>query len=592
MSDTVGASAGADESAARPSAGDDELERLRRMLVAGERDRLGQLERRLADPDVRAEELSRVLPEAIARASSRDSRIAATLASILEDALGASVRKNRLALAEILAPAMGPAIRRAIAEALRGMVDSFNQVLQYSLSPGALRWRVEAWRSGRPFAEVVLSHSLVFRVEQVFMVHRATGLLLQHVSADAAAAQDADLVSGMLTAIQDFVRDSFSIDAGQAVDTMRVGELAVWVEQGQHAYLAAVVRGVPPTGLRAVLRDALDAVHVEFQEALEAFAGDASTLDGARHHLEGCLQFQLAVTRPRRRWLAPAIAAGVLLSILAVWLALSVAAGRRWDGYLARLGREPGIVVTRQDGGLRKSSVAGLADPYAVDPTSLLGDYGLDVNRVSRQWKPYVSLEPPIVLARAKAVLQPPPSVRLSLAGGTLSAAGEAPHRWVVSAAARAAAVPGVVRFDADRLVDAGMAAVRPIQARLEALVVRFDVGSTEPRSGDRDVIDRAAAVLADLSAASGSAGIGVAVDVVGHTDGTGSDGANVRLSRARSEWVVSALEAKGLRHVTLAIVGVGASRPLRPEGTELDRSQNRSVTFHVGYPGRMEAPE
>ena len=79
---------------------------------------------------------------------------------------------------------MGPAIRRAIAEALRAMVDSFNQVLQHSLSARALRWRVEAWRTGRPFAEVVLSHSLVYRVEQVFLVHRDTGLLLQHVAAD------------------------------------------------------------------------------------------------------------------------------------------------------------------------------------------------------------------------------------------------------------------------------------------------------------------------------------------------------------------------------------------------------------------------
>ena len=69
---------------------------------------------------------------------------------------------------------------------------------------------------------------------------------------------------------------------------------------------------------------------------------------------------------------------------------------------------------------------------------------------------------------------------------------------------------------------------------------------------------------------------------MVGHTDGTGSEGANVNLSRARAEWVPSALEAKGVRGVALAIQGVGASRPLRPEDTDENRSFNRSVTFHV----------
>ena len=66
-----------------------------------------------------------------------------------------------------------------------------------------------AWRTGKSFAEVVLLNTLVYRVEQVFLIHAQTGLLLQHVVADAVTAQDADMVSGMLTAIRDFARDSF-----------------------------------------------------------------------------------------------------------------------------------------------------------------------------------------------------------------------------------------------------------------------------------------------------------------------------------------------------------------------------------------------
>ena len=576
-----------------PAAGADgaagDLDRLRRLILAVEQDRLAEIEQRLDDPDVRAEEISRVLPESLARASHDGNRLSLALAPAVEDALAVSIGKNRKALADALAPAMGPAIRRAIAETLRGMVDSFNQVLQHSFSARALQWRVEAWRTGRPFAEVVLSHSLIFKVEQVFLVHRKSGLLLQHVSADQATSHDGDLVSGMLTAIQDFVRDSFSVGAEEAVDTMRVGNLSVIVEQGEEAYLAAVVRGAPPVSLRGLLRDALECIHLDLGEVFETFSGDTTQFEDVRHHLEGCLQMQVAGKRERRYWLAPAIVTGVALLFLAAWAVLSVRAGRRWSAYLARLDAEPGILVVAEDGGILRSSISGLRDPYAADPVGLLGEHGLAADRVAGRWEPYVSQEPATVLARARALLAAPPTVTLSLHDSILAASGAAPHRWILAAGERVIGLPGVVRLDTAGLTDEGLAAMAPARRRLEAIVLQFEVGAAElPRGGDT-LLAHAAAALEELGAIGREAGIGVRVDVIGHTDGTGSEGTNVRLSRARAEWALSALEAHGVRDVTLAILGVGASQPIRPETTAEDRAFNRSVTFRVATePGRM----
>ena len=94
--------------------------------------------------------------------------------------------------------------------------------------------------------------------------------------------------------------------------------------------------------------------------------------------------------------------------------------------------------------------------------------------------------------------------------------------------------------------------------------------------------LDQAAAALQELATIARDAGIAVRVDVIGHTDGTGSESTNVRLSRARAEWVLSALEARGVRDLTLAILGVGASRPLRAEDTADGRAFNRAVTFQI----------
>jgi len=570
------------DAASRPATDSDDLERLRRLILSVEQARLAEVERRLDDPDVRSEELSQLLPETIARASRDGTRLSLALAPAVEDALSVSITKGRRQIAEALAPAMGPAIRRAIAETLRTMVDSFNQLLQQSVSARALRWRLEAWRTGRPFAEVVLSHSLVYRVEQVFLVHRKSGLLLHHVAADPAAGRDGDLVSGMLTAIQDFVRDSFSVSADQAVDTMRVGELAVWVEQGEEAYLAAVIRGSPPVALRGVLRDALESIHLDMCEVFEVFSGDTAPFEEIRHHLEGCLQMQVAGRRERRYWLAPAIVGGIVALLLGVWLVLTIVSARRWGAYLQRLAAEPGIVVVEESRGLRRSEVSGLRDRHAADPAALLGEYSIAAERVTSRWEPYISEEPAIVVARARGLLAPPDSVTLELADGVLTARGSAPHRWVVATAARATTIPGVMSFDPERLVDEGVEAVRRVAGRVEAEVLRFSVGAAELSSREDEAVGRVAAALKELADTARENGIDLGVELVGHTDGTGSEGTNVRLSRARAEWVLAALEAHGVGDLRFTIQGVGASQPLRPEATEEDRSYNRSVTLKV----------
>ena len=40
-----------------------------------------------------------------------------------------------------------------------------NQVLEHGLSPRGIRWRIEAWRSGVPFAQIVLRHCLRYQVD-------------------------------------------------------------------------------------------------------------------------------------------------------------------------------------------------------------------------------------------------------------------------------------------------------------------------------------------------------------------------------------------------------------------------------------------
>src|SRR5262245_35925364 len=197
-----------------------EIASLRRILWGREQHRLATLQARLEDPVARAEDIGEVLPQVLVQ-HAHDPNLAKALTPPLEKAITASVKRNPKPLADALFPVMGPAIRKAVSASLGAMLESLNRTLEHSVSWRSIQWRLEAMRSGKSFAEVVLIKTLLFRVEQMFLIHRDTGLLLHHVHGGTADLQDADMISGMLTAIRDFVRDSFRVADTEALESLK-----------------------------------------------------------------------------------------------------------------------------------------------------------------------------------------------------------------------------------------------------------------------------------------------------------------------------------------------------------------------------------
>jgi OOP family OmpA-OmpF porin len=73
-----------------------------------------------------------------------------------------------------------------------------------------------------------------------------------------------------------------------------------------------------------------------------------------------------------------------------------------------------------------------------------------------------------------------------------------------------------------------------------------------------------------------------VRIAIIGHTDTTGEEDFNRTLSYQRAEKVWQAMLALGVSPRYLAVKGLGASDPLRPEDTEEDRERNRRVSFNI----------
>lgn len=447
-------------SQARPERGkpaQDELYELRSLLFNGDPEQV-------LNPEITPDAVSQVLPAAIATAQQQQPHIlSSVVVPTVEDAIHASVYQNSNVLAESLFPVIGPATRKSIASAIGNLIQSLNQALEYSLSWKSIQWRLEARRTGKSFAEIVLLRTLIYQVEQVFLIHKETGLVLQHIGSETASEQDPDVVSAMLTAIQDFVRDSFSVKEGASLGGLDFGDLRIWLEEGPHTMLACVIRGTAPQTLHTTMQTAQEQIHRLFGPALKSFNGDAAIFEPSRLYLQACCQSQFKKSaqnsqKPfvftRKHKLAGGFFVGCLLLGLLTWLLLSRQAHLRWTDYITSLENEPGIVVVSHHKKQGRYILQGLKDPLAEDPLSLLENANISADNIEMNWQPYLSLDKAFISHRLQSLLNPPPTVTMTLdEAGILRLSGTAPADWIAWAKATCDRIDGINGWDSRLLI-------------------------------------------------------------------------------------------------------------------------------------------
>ena len=220
-----------------------QVERLRALLLGEDAD---QVIKQLVEKD-RTDLVSDVISEALEQRANKDDSLARSLSSVVDAAIDTSIKEHPDRITNVIFPVMGPAIRKAVASALQELVHNLNQVLSEGLSFRSWRWRFQAWRAGKSYGEFVLIKTLQYRVEQVLLIHRESGLLLQEASIPALDHEDPELVSAMLTAINDFACDAFHKDRQLCVDSIRFADYTLVIVAGPFALLAGAVRGTPAT---------------------------------------------------------------------------------------------------------------------------------------------------------------------------------------------------------------------------------------------------------------------------------------------------------------------------------------------------------
>lgn len=533
---------------------DNDLETLRAILLGDDYDELITFKENAQNHYKQSESIAKVVSEALAIRSTQDNSVAETLAPTIQKALTRSIASDPKPIADALYPVMGPAIRKSINESLTQMLDTFNQLLEQSFSLKSILWRFDAWRTGRSYAEIILLKTLLYQVEEVFLIHHEDGLLLQHASLESVITQDGDMVSGMLTAIQDFINDSFAVEEGAntGLNTLRLGELTVFIEHGPKAVLAAVIRGKPPESLRQLFASTLEDIHRQHIDDFNQYNGDSSPFDCSQPLLEDCLKVQ---KQKRKTNLLPLFILLALLASAAVYwgyskyqqveqqqqeklaeIKRSEKEGQQWEKVVRTLRLESGLIVINAEKGQYENEIEVLLDPLARQPSQVVSNLTTEKPIVFIT-RPYLSLDDAIVLLRAKQTLRLPAEVNLVVENSVLHVSGEASVSWANYLQSDWKQVMGLQQLNIEKLhtYDQNLPVINALKLEIERSKVSFDKNKAELSqiaNGHIKTVSRSINKLIRLAKQSNK---GLEIRLIGRADHSGTEMFNQQLVLQRT---------------------------------------------------------
>ena len=559
----------------------EDLDRLRELLFGEELRDLAELRQRLDELGITADNLAEKLPAAVVLRSRRDKQLARALAPTIEDGLQEAVQRNPQKITDAIFPVLGPAIRKAIAETMASLVQTINRGIENSISPRGIRWRFEAWRTGVPYGQIVIKHALIYRVEQIFLIHSETGILLAHETADGVETPDADVVYSMLAAIKDFVHDSFNANAAHGMRRVSVADTVIFAQQGPHAIVGAVVRGHAPESLNVRLMNILERVHLQFGDELEKFDGDTAPFEHANALLQGGLETELATNKAGKSRSASRLVWGIAGLVVLALAFLYVRSVIRWNAAVGALQDTPGIVIVDTDRGWRSSSLSGLLDPDAARPNVILTSRGFDTTRIVSQWERYISADSAIVQNRLDRLLGLSPTVTWEIRDDTALASGAALPGWLANAALNRS-IPGVSVLDVTNVALRVPDSLAQLRANLQQRRIEFDTGSGAIPFRNISQIDSVAPIIRSALAHADRYGLTTNIELVGRSDPEGTTDTNRVISQRRAEAVAAALRTRGIQ-APMSTVGIGTSDPITTNAGA-ENQANRSVSFSLSF--------
>ncbi|WP_281557328.1 OmpA family protein [Thalassomonas sp. RHCl1] len=520
--------------------------------------------------------VSHVLTEALHDRQNQDGSVDKVLQPLVEEAVKHSVNHNRERLVSSLYPIVGSLVRKSVTAFLADFMEKTNQLIENSLTIKGIKWRIKAWQSGVSFAQYAASQTFVYRVEHILLIHRETGLLLKAVDLHDNGKSTADLISSMLTAINDFVGDSFLANEDglkEQLQSVSTDNFSLLIKPGPCALVVAAVIGNAPQKVSDQLQLTLEEVHRLYLEELNNFDGDDLPFDNSENLLRDCLlseEKSLKKNTGTMSW--PAWVLAGILVLFAAFQVITWFGNQQLADRIRQLDLQPGII-------LKQLNVLGhdeilldvLRDPDAITIHDWFQTNGLSMDAVKLSERRYFSLDPDILYRRAQQLLKPYPDLNINwqnnilILSGTLDLLNTEKLLNALSVAGFSEEVNlntrqlgSVSAIAPDNEPDIKQHVFNTLIGRISSVQFDFAVASEEVTPKMQLLLQSVYQDITRLIPLAKELNLDFALVVIGSSDKSGNKTANRALSLNRAQNIAQALIQLGLSKKSIFVTGLG----------------------------------
>jgi flagellar motor protein MotB len=227
------------------------------------------------------QEFARAIAPEIAAAITEQIRldknaIATTLGPEMGKAIKTQIECERDAMVDALYPVIGSTIAKYMSKA----IEEINAKVENAFSPEGFKRKIRAKLRGVSEAELILQEAIDYKVQAIFLIHKASGLVIKEIQPNPDNQLDADLLAGMLTAIRSFVNE-YIARSSEELNEIEYGDSKIILEVAGYCYLAIIVKGEPDKDFLKKIQTTLSDIILKHGNIIEAYDGDPTTIPEA-----------------------------------------------------------------------------------------------------------------------------------------------------------------------------------------------------------------------------------------------------------------------------------------------------------------------
>lgn len=225
--------------------------------------------------DSMGEALAAAIPVAIAQQIHVNSD---EVASAIAPAMGEAIKKQIELEKDKIVDALYPVIGNTIAKYMSETIQAINAQIENNLSVEGIKRKIRAKLQGVSEAELIVKESISFIPQAIFLIHKASGLVICDIQPPDSQRLESDMIAGMLTAIRSFANDCMAQSGNSELDEIDYGNSKIILEVAGYCYLAIIVKGETPKKFISQMREILSKIIQTYGKSIEKFEGDLETI--------------------------------------------------------------------------------------------------------------------------------------------------------------------------------------------------------------------------------------------------------------------------------------------------------------------------